>query len=231
MSTAVIIVCNHRTGSGLLSSMLHTMGIPMLPTEQPTRQGDEMWEDHRFVELHQRMLSERPGKNYDPTAWRFPKPVITEAIVSDYRRLLAQCHLLAQRRGQSRWGFKDPRTVFMLPVIVGMLRSLDIRPRFIWLNRNLEDVAASLKKRDEQQWPEWPTDHMRVAETQRTQWNIMRTLYGVGIPSFNVAYESLVVTPQPVTDKLAEFVTDPACDQPIDPALITAAAALVRRRH
>ncbi len=217
MSTAVIVVSNHRTGSGCLASVLHTLGVSMLPTELPTLNGDDRWEDQDFVALHRRIFREQIGRGHSPSSWRYPMPQFTPAIIKDYVKTLTG------KTSRLLWGFKDPRAVFVLDFIMGLTAGLGIGTYCVWLRRDLAAVAASLKKRDDKQWP---TDHEAVARHQYAQWQSMYSRYSYAVPGIAIKYEDLVGDPETTVTSLAQQL-------PIKPTpeQIEAAITLVWKGH
>ena len=219
---AIVIVANHRTGSGLLASILHTLGVAMLPTPQPTREGDDKWEDHEFVALHREIFQEVISGKYDPNRWRYPIPVFGAGMRQRYRQLLLARRDLRTDQ-ESPWGFKDPRTVFVLDFVLGLMTGLAIRPKCIWLRRGLPAIADSLRRRDVQ----WPTDNVAVARHQFNKWGEMHARYSQMTHGLKMQYEKLTEDPAEEIRQLVDFLAPHIPS----PAQIAAAVALVRIRR
>lgn len=210
MSTAVILVSNHRTGSGCLASILHTLGVPMIPTETPTMTGDDAWEDQDFVKLHRSILGEIVGKGYDPIAWRYPVPRFDDWTIAGYR------DLLIEKSERPIWGFKDPRTVWMLDFVLGLTAGLQIDTRLVWLKRSTAAVADSLRRRDNAQWP---TDHLSVAVHQRAEWERMRSRFVHAVDGIVIDYEELVVNTARTIQRLVDWLPITAPEAAIQQAI------------
>lgn len=184
--TAVIIVANHRTGSSCLASVLQALGVQMIPTAEPINPGDMAWEDQTFVELHRKIFGEVTGEHYNPDAWRYPTLRFTPQIFAEYKTALRD------RAKQMLWGFKDPRTVFTLPFVMGLAVGMELDVRLIWLKRDVGHVAESLRQREGQYYP---TDFNAVALHQRREWEAVLSEYYDSYPSLELSYETMTTDP------------------------------------
>ena len=99
------------------------------------------WEDRNVVDLNQRVLSafglkwERPDLLTD-AQWREPE---IEAM-----RLEAIEHIRANFSSHPLWGFKDPRTIRLLPFWWPVLERLGVQDSYVVVIRNPLSVAESL---------------------------------------------------------------------------------------
>lgn len=195
MSTAIVVACCHRTGSGCVASVLHTLGVPMLEQPDPVREGDGRWEDLEFFRLHQQILREwvpATGK-YDHRRWWYPSPCYTPELVKAYKELV-------ERRNQRMlWGFKDPRTIFMLDFTLGLLTAAGVDVRIVWLTRDLMEIADSLQRRDGERWP---GDMKDVAKYQLRQWQLMQERYAAAYPGVSFTYAGMTAEPAGIVDQL-----------------------------
>jgi hypothetical protein len=147
----VIILGMHRSGTSMVSELLDALGLFV---------GRQLQDDHEstwFLDVNEQMMT-RVGATWDrPTAWldflAHPDAVdmtaaALEADVSSHRfrtflgrRGLAPRPLAAFDRP---WGWKDPRTVFTLPVWLRLFPGA----KLVYIVRNGADVAKSLHVRE-----------------------------------------------------------------------------------
>jgi len=103
------------------------------------------WENDRIIEVNQAMLSTYNLHDYEirslPSNWReHPQ---APAILARLDRVIR-----ASYDGHAFWGWKDPRTTLLLPLVHEVLGKMGVRPHFILAVRNPIDVANSVVKRD-----------------------------------------------------------------------------------
>jgi hypothetical protein len=102
------------------------------------------WEDRNICELNERLLSTL-GLSWtdieliDNSDWNKPavQSLLTEAVE----------YLRATFTGHQLWGFKDPRTIRLLPFWQSVIRLLEIDECYLVAIRNPLSVAASLFQR------------------------------------------------------------------------------------
>ena len=145
-SRAVIVLGMHRSGTSLLTRGLQSLGIflgdDFLKSQPDNPTG--YWEDRVIVGLNQRLL-ETFGLQWESISliedaqWQSP--------AAEGLRREAIEHLQLHFRSHSLWGFKDPRTVRLLPFWRSVLQRLDIDDRYVIAIRNPLSVAASLWNR------------------------------------------------------------------------------------
>lgn len=148
----IIILGMHRSGTSMISLLLEQLGVFV---------GHELQEDHEstyFLDLNETIFERVHA------VWDNPSPVpyflanaqarrmTTEALAADLASSRIRGFLGTKNyrvsRGLTRfdrpWGWKDPRTVFTLPLW------LDLFPnaRLVYIIRNGVDVAASLQVRE-----------------------------------------------------------------------------------
>src|SRR3954447_9808557 len=151
----VILLGMHRSGTSLIARLLDDLGL---------FQGAELQDDHEsvyFMDVND-LLLKRVG-----AAWDNPAPVRGFLDNGDALRLTAACvradlesKRLAGYLGLKRylkckslrkldvpWGWKDPRTVFTLPLWLRLFPSA----RFVYIVRNGVDVASSLRVREQRE--------------------------------------------------------------------------------
>jgi hypothetical protein len=152
LTSPVILLGMHRSGTSLIARLLDELGL---------FQGAELQEDHEsthFLAINETILK-RAG-----AAWDNPAPVRGFIENPQAAGLTVCClhqdlsgrqitgflgrKLYGQYRGLARferpWGWKDPRTVFTLPLWL----SLFPKARLVYIVRNGVDVAGSLRVRE-----------------------------------------------------------------------------------
>jgi hypothetical protein len=151
----VLLLGMHRSGTSLCSHVLSALGVDMAdkisgpgnmssPDSSNPRGHWERWE---IVEFHDRILGlfnrDYLGRFHDfalPVAW-WADPRVAEIR----REIIA---FLEKRMGAAYFGFKDPRSVRLMPVWHQIFNELKLAPRLVLCLRNPAQVARSLNARD-----------------------------------------------------------------------------------
>ena len=150
----VLVLGMHRSGTSLCSHLLSALGVDMadqIPGPRatvPTRDNPQgHWERWEIVEFHDRILGlfnrDYLGRFHDfalPVAWW------ADPRVAQIRREIVA--FLEQRMGDSYFGFKDPRTVRLMPVWHQIFNELKLAPKVVLCLRNPVQVARSLHARE-----------------------------------------------------------------------------------
>ncbi len=148
----VILLGMHRSGTAMIARLLDALGL---------FQGSELQEDHEstwFLELNDLLLRRVNA------AWDNPEPVLGFLANADAFDLTLRC--LEDDLSSSRtreflgkkwslkggallsfdrpWGWKDPRTLFTLPLWLKLFPGA----KLIYIVRNGVDVASSLRMRE-----------------------------------------------------------------------------------
>jgi hypothetical protein len=145
-SRAVLVLGMHRSGTSALARGLQMLGVYLgndfisPKPDNPTG----YWEDRNIYEINERLLAVFGLKwekvaLIDDARWDAPavEALRTEAV--EYLRSQFVSHPL--------WGFKDPRTIRLLPFWRSVLRSLDVDECYLLVIRNPRSVANSLMRR------------------------------------------------------------------------------------
>lgn len=147
-SRAVLVVGMHRSGTSAIARGLKALSVYLgdnLLGAQPDNPTG-YWEDKTIVEINQRAL-EILGLKWDDDS------LIECERFEHYRiRLLkirAVHYLKSAFMPQPLWGFKDPRTIRLLPLWLHVLRDCGARDAYLVAIRNPLSVAASLFRRQE----------------------------------------------------------------------------------
>jgi len=143
----VIILGMHRSGTSMVSELLHELGLFV---------GHKLQDDHEstyFLELNEQIM------NRVSATWDCPRPVLDFLACEGAARMTATALSadLASRRIKAflgrgslesfdkPWGWKDPRTVFTLPLWLRIFP----QARLVYIVRNGIDVAKSLMVREQ----------------------------------------------------------------------------------
>jgi sulfotransferase family protein len=150
----VLVLGMHRSGTSLCSHILSALGVDMAdkipgpgnPAPTPDNpQGH--WERWEIVEFHDRILGlfnrDFSGRFHDfalPVAWW------ADPRVAEIRREIVG--FLEKRMGEGYFGFKDPRTVRLMPVWHQIFNELKLAPKIVLCLRNPAQIGRSLSARD-----------------------------------------------------------------------------------
>jgi hypothetical protein len=145
-SRAVLVLGMHRSGTSALARGLQMLGIYLgnnFLSPQPDNPTG-YWEDRTIWELNERLLAVFGIKwedvaLLDDTRWHDPE---VEALCAE-----AVKYLESQFTGHPLWGFKDPRTIRLLPFWRAVLHHLEVDECYLVVIRNPRSVAASLIQR------------------------------------------------------------------------------------
>jgi len=142
-SRAIVVIGMHRSGTSAVARGLAALSVDLgndfldAQPENPTG----YWEDRGIVELNERVLS-LLGMTWDDAA------PIDPTRFSGWRmwRLRRETMRYLRRRFGSKplWGFKDPRTIRLLPFWLRVLRERAVEDAYLLVIRNPASVAASL---------------------------------------------------------------------------------------
>src|ERR1700747_1943920 len=150
----VLVGGMHRSGTSLCSHILSALGVDMADkiegpgnasvTADNPRGHWERWEIGAF---HDRILGlfnrDYWGRFHDfalPVAWW------ADPRVAQIRREIVA--FLEKRMGDGDFGFKDPRTVRLMPMWHQIFNELKLAPRIVLCLRNPAQVGRSLHARD-----------------------------------------------------------------------------------
>jgi GT2 family glycosyltransferase len=146
----VVVLGMHRSGTSLLSNVLHLLGADMADTTDQTspKNAGGFWERPELVAIHDEILIaiDRPiGRAshvlpFPPAWWRRKEVQALKPKLIDYvERQLA--------KSSNLWGFKDPRTSRLLPLWWEVLRELDLRPLYVHALRAPAEASVSMSKK------------------------------------------------------------------------------------
>jgi hypothetical protein len=138
----------HRTGTSLCSNVLSVLGVDMADDITPGKGNDRgHWERWEIVDFHERILGAF-NRTYLGQFHDFPLPPgwWAEPRVSQIRQ--ETISFLKGRMTDAPFGFKDPRTVRLLPMWRQIFSEMKLSPKFVLCLRNPAQVARSLHARD-----------------------------------------------------------------------------------
>jgi hypothetical protein len=200
-SRAIVVLGMHRSGTSAVARGLEALGVYLgndfldPQPENPTG----YWEDRRIVELDDRVLKTF-GLNWDDIAPIAPREFERRRL----RRLRRDAirDLRARFTMQPIWGFKDPRTIRVLPFWLRVLRDCRVDDSYILVIRNPASVAASLFARQ----------RMDLATAQRL-WLVYVVPFlelVANKPLLVVDYDLLMLDPRAALDRIAHRLKLPS---------------------
>lgn len=146
-SRVVVVLGMHRSGTSLIARGLKALGVElgtdlMAPNEYNER---GYWENDPLVDINDELLA-----GMGMAWWSLALPDEGWLALPHTKPLLAKAvaELRRQFHGQPLWGFKDPRTVRLLPFWERALEHVGAKPFYVVAIRNPLSVIPSLAKRD-----------------------------------------------------------------------------------
>lgn len=145
----VVVLGMHRSGTSLLSNVLHSLGVDMADTSDhvsPKNAGG-FWERPHLVAIQDEILAAigRPIAKpshvlpFPPAWWR------SKEVQAIKPKLLA--YVREQLSSPMPWGFKDPRTCRLLPLWWEVFRELNLEPIYIHALRTPAEAAHSMSRK------------------------------------------------------------------------------------
>jgi hypothetical protein len=193
----------HRSGTSALARGIQILGVYLGNDFLSPRPDNPTgyWEDKNICALNERLLGvfglkwEDVGP-IDDTRWHAPEvqPLLKEAVE----------YLKSTFAGQPLWGFKDPRTIRLLPFWRSALRRLEADECYLVVIRNPRSVAISLAQR-----------HGMDAPTAHLLWLIymVPTLKQIANKPFIVAdYDLVMADPRRQLERIAHGLKIPLND-------------------
>jgi hypothetical protein len=145
-SRAIIVLGMHRSGTSVLTRGLQGLGV-FLGDDFLSPQPDNptgYWENNGILDLNERLLTVL-GLNWesisliDDSQWQIPEVQALSTEAAAFLRAHFLCHPL--------WGFKDPRTVRLLPFWRATFERIGVDDQYVIAIRTPLAVATSLLKR------------------------------------------------------------------------------------
>jgi hypothetical protein len=193
----------HRSGTSALARGLQMLGVYLgndfisPKPDNPTG----YWEDRNIYEINERLLAVFGLKweevaLIDDARWDAPE---VEGL-----RTEAVAYLKSQFVSHPLWGFKDPRTIRLLPFWRSVLSSLEVDECYLLVIRNPRSVADSLIRR-----------HGMDAVTAHLLWlvYVVPNLSMIANRPFMVAdYDLVMADPRQELERIANGLTIPWTD-------------------
>jgi hypothetical protein len=150
----VIVLGMHRSGTSLCSHVLSALGVDMADkvagpgAAAPVADNPKgHWERWEIVDFHDRILGLFNRGYFTPFHdFGFPVAWWADPRVAEVRREIAA--FLEKRMGNGYFGFKDPRTVRLMPIWHQIVNELKLAAKIVYCLRNPAHVALSLYARD-----------------------------------------------------------------------------------
>ncbi|HEY1655235.1 MAG TPA: sulfotransferase [Candidatus Tumulicola sp.] len=145
-SRAVLVVGMHRSGTSAVTRGLQALSVYLgndfLDVQPENPKG--YWEDKGIVGINERVLAAL-GLKWDDVSpidvRKFQRPRV-RALHREAIRYVRRSF-----RSQPLWGFKDPRTIRILPFWCGVLHDSNVRDAYVVAIRHPLSIAASLLRR------------------------------------------------------------------------------------
>ena len=194
-SKVVLVLGMHRSGTSLLAQILHRIGVywgepdQLMPANDYNLDG--YWEYQPIVKFHDRVLRAFGGD------WKSP-PTMVDVwwTLPEYQHFVQEAQILIQPfRSHPVWGWKDPRTVLLLPFWQAVLDDYDVY--HLLMVRNPLEVALSLSPRDADSVSFLQALHLWVAYQSR--------LHDVDT-SMRVDFDALVDDSQTTLQRIVDFI-------------------------
>lgn len=146
-SRTVVVLGMHRSGTSALARGLQALGVYLgndfIDTKPDNPTG--YWEDRTIFGINERLLAVF-GLKWEEVALiddaRWDEPAVADL------RTEAVAYLRSQFVGHPLWGFKDPRTIRLLPFWRSVLQQLEVDECYLVVIRNPRSVADSLIRRN-----------------------------------------------------------------------------------
>jgi hypothetical protein len=219
----VIVLGMHRSGTSLCSHILSALGVDMADDVGVDVGNDKgHWERWEIAEFHERILGFF-NRGYSGGFHDFALPVAWWAhpqVAQIRRQILA---FVEKRMGDSYFGFKDPRTMRLMPVWHQIFSELQLAPKLVLCLRNPAQIARSLNAREgldpeigEYRWLVHMIDFFR---------------YAANFDFCTVEYEAWFSNPAANIEKIQRFLDLPWQQSEADLALVLSGIIDHGERH
>ena len=207
--TAIVVLGLPRSGTSAVAGTLHRMGVDM--GEGHLQVADDLnsrgyYEDTRWSEIA-KWLS---GVTYSA---RFVHHC-PASVLKRYADLIAQCET------NDLWGFKNPRTCFVLHHIAPLLDDA----KLVVVRRDFEDVVGSLIRHSHKAYNGAMAMNEDEARAVLRNWRWARDyqIQHWDVPLHSVRFEDLLRYPHQTAEQLWEFVGSPG-----EPAVVAESVAWI----
>ena len=202
----ILVVGMHRSGTSLLGNLLHSAGVslpgPLIAGDQNNPEGyferaDITYLQEELLIALDRWWPSATGMEPLPGDW------LCRSVTQRYRSHLAALLATEQKRQQSAWAIKDPRTSLLLPLWRPLCSALGISLRVVLALRDPHEVVASLCQRDA--LPAGMTAERAEAIWRHHNYTVLRQ--AAGLPLLMVNYGHWFVGPGQAREQLQRVLT------------------------
>lgn len=147
----IVVLGMHRSGTSLLGNILQVCGIAMADdTDRASpRNPGGFWERPDLVALHDEVLvalgrpvgAQDHARPLPESWWTMPAIAPIKARIKNWLQGQLELH-------EGLWGFKDPRTVRLLPLWREIFAELHLQPRYVIAVREPTEVARSMARKN-----------------------------------------------------------------------------------
>lgn len=205
----VVVLGMHNSGTSLLARAIALMGVE-LGRHVLTRENFEQaprydyWEHAHITEIQDALLKRLDRYwNEGQADWPIPEQAWRQPDVLAMKQELAA--IVRRELGETPglWGFKDPRTVRLMPLWRDILAALRVDPLYLVSLRAPATVAASFASKGRVPYP--------LAERLWTRHYFESLQYSRGAARFVTDYDAWFADPDHQFDRLADVLglTDP----------------------
>jgi hypothetical protein len=147
----VVVLGMHRSGTSLLTNLLHVLGVDLGEELLAGDAYNEMghWENEGIYRIQNDLMNEiaRDWGDYG-IAYPFPIDWTRLPNLQVYKDKLISIVTKEMAAAKGLWGFKDPRTCRLLPLWKQIFEELQLQPLYVLAVRDPAVVVDSLLKRD-----------------------------------------------------------------------------------
>jgi GT2 family glycosyltransferase len=145
----VVVLGMHRSGTSLLSNVLHVLGVDMADTTDRVNEKNAggYWERPEMFRLQDEILAAL-GRPIGVPSHVLPFPAAwwrRKEVQALKPKLMAYLNDQLSR-STNPWGFKDPRTCRLLPLWWEVFRELNVEPIYIHAIRAPAEAAVSMSQ-------------------------------------------------------------------------------------
>ena len=136
----------HRSGTSLTTNVLAELGVSLSEDLMPaTHENARGYFESQTISFLQDRILGLFGLAWDtPNSMKaLPPKWWTSPAITPHRNQIA-AFVRAELDKHAVWGFKDPRTMRLLPMWAGILAELGVEPTFLLVTRNPNEVIGSL---------------------------------------------------------------------------------------
>ncbi|CAM3775117.1 Hyaluronan synthase [Vibrio aerogenes CECT 7868] len=192
----VVVLGMHRSGTSALTKALNVLGVSLSENLMPEGEFNPKghWEDLDIVAINEKLLGHLGLMWFTPQQ---PEINFNDPMIAS---LLDDAVTLVTQRVQMYplWGFKDPRTPFLLSFWQEVFRTGNIHADYIFIHRNPLDISRSL--------------HQRNCFSHRHSYLLWLMHTAVQLPRLKgesihwMTFEQLITSPSLVLDDLKSFL-------------------------